>query len=320
MIENINWQRDYSYMSDPFRAPPAAPSQASPTDPSAPSTLDPNYWALQIMGMLGYYHMLSNRDASVQAGSAEDAWLKGQMANCVTFLQNAQAAEAAYEKANPGQTYLASAFCDILKQSTTETGTSGFNKWWLDNLQQLDGIPGYSIMDWFNATINVENPLPSPGQSQSDLMGVAFASTMLFVDLDNTTLGQAGGIDGYFNDFNPVRPSHLSMFALLAPEMLTSYLWTESGSPNPSDPGWSSFAANVGYLGNMLNPANLPTPTPANYQTYFWDTTSLQTPPDSYGFSYALSQIAQGKFPNGNTDFSTTLNDFLQAFDDKFIK
>jgi hypothetical protein len=259
------------------------------------------------MGMIAYYHMLVNREANVTSGSAEDSWLKGQMANCVTFLQNAQAAEAAYEKANPGQTYLAQSFCDILNQSTTKMDTAAdFNKWWIDNLISLDGT-GQSFMDWFQPMIVAEQDPSAGGASQSDLLGVAFASTMMFSDLDNTSLGQMGGVDAYFSNKDWTHPFQASLFPTLAPEMITFFLWSQDGSPNPGGSGWSDFTQNLGYMGNLLNPSNLPTPGPSNYDTYVWP-----------AFSSYESTFDNGQFPNGDT-LSSALSNFWTAFDDKFI-
>ena len=310
MIPLMNWHREGARVvapapswTKPF-APPVDPTAPTdPTDPSHPSTLNPNDWALEIMGMLAYYQMLAAREGKAVPGSAEDLWLKGQMANCVTFLQSAQAAEAAYEKANPGKTYLDPAFCDILKQSTTKTGTKDFSKWFTDNLENMDGT-GSSFMDWFAQLKSV----PSADKtSAADLLGYSFATSRLVADLDNTTIGQMGGIDSLFSDKDWVHPFSGYGFPSVSPEVIAYYLWTLAGSPSPTDPGWKTFTDNLGFMGNMLKPDNLPTPSPVNYGENFWAK-----------FKKYQEDFADGKFPDGDT-LDKLLAKILEALDKRFM-
>lgn len=291
-----------------YFTPPVQP--AGLNDSGNPSTLDPNLWALEIMGILGYYHMLSDREASVTAGSPEDQWLKGQMADCTTFIANAEKAETAYEQANPGKTYLGSTFCDILKQAGQQMGTSGYSKWMIDTYMNLDGT-GTSIIDWFNQIVGVEPALSWPsgsGQSQTDMEGFSFASTFLFVDLDNTALGQMGGVDAYFSVNDYSHPFNPYKFPSAGPEMICYYLWNSCGQPAPGSSGWTDFTTDLGYFGNMLNPANLPQPTPTNYQQFFWK-----------NFQTDETDFDNGQFPGGDS-LTEAFEAYLKAFNVRFIQ
>jgi hypothetical protein len=294
----------------------AAPSIGSGDYP--PQGIDANFWALEVMGMLSYYHILSNREATVTPGSDEDNWLKAQMQNCVSFLKQAQSNEAAYEAANPGKTFLPSTFYDILTQAVVgnpskgvapEIGSDGFDKWWIDNLESLDGS-GETIIDWFSMAMGGEQPIDWKAGSASDMMGLAFSSTMLLVNLDTSDLGQMGSVDAYFSPYDWAHPFQPAKFPTLSPEMLEFYLWNQCGSPQPDSSGWTQFTAQLGYLGNLLDPKNIvpkSMPPPTNYNDTFW--TSFQT--DEGDFD-------NGLFPNGDT-LDSAFENYFAAFSSRFI-